>query len=878
MLARLRSWLRSVVFRSRMESDMDTELHWHFDEYVEHLIQSGLPRAEARRRAQLELGDIEVQKDKCRDSLGLRFLDEVGADFHFALRSLKKQRLLSVSVILTLALGIGISSGVFNFLNAATLRAQVKDPNSYVQIFSFFTMDPTRTPTQSGATLEDYRAYRDRARSVRNLAAWGAFSATFESDHLNPTRVLLVSDNFFALCGLEKAQLGRLLQPKDYGSANPVIVLSEDLWRTRFAADPRVVGKIIHVNDQPVTVVGVAPYFEAGRPWAEAWLPYTLTNYLGTGTQWSHPGETRWLEVGGRLNPGYSRADVTAELTLTARQEDKFHAGRVSSLLVTNGSEIQDPDSTKIVVVFILIMSMLVMVLLVACANVTTLLLSRADARQQEMGVRLALGAGRARLIRMLLTETCLLACIAGVASIYLTYRVPFVIWNWFGSNAAISFQPDWRVFFYFAGSILLAGMLAGLAPGLESLKVDLLSSLKGHRRLNASRTVHWNLRPLLIAAQIACSLVLLVGPAIFVRARHTILCADPGFETRQVLLTTAFMPTAKTLESQALSRDAAIRRIEAIPGVQSVALGARLPFTPFLEHMEIQFAGKSAFSVATSEVSANYFATLGIPILRGRAIERADAVCGAQSVCPIVVSQKFAGEYLNGDNILGKTLKTPEGGTLEIVGVAGDVASAPFSTLTDPVIYRAWSGQGALLQFPLSVRVNSDPNTMAGTVAAALREAYPGAEIEVSTVRSFIEQLGQTLGRFDTLIVIPAVLALVLAVIGIYGVVSFSVSKRTKEMGIRVAMGATKKDIYTAIIKPGLRPVWIGLFVGLLLALGGARIMQHGLAAFLPLEYYDPVAYAAPACLLLLLTVLAMVVPARRAAQCDPASTLREE
>ena len=294
--------------------------------------------------------------------------------------------------------------------------------------------------------------------------------------------------------------------------------------------------------------------------------------------------------------------------------------GRVSTAIVTNGSEIQDPDSSKIVVVFILILIMLVMVLLVACANVTTLLLSRADARQQEMGVRLALGARRIRLIRMLLTETLLLACLAGIGSLYLTYRVPFVISRWFGSNTRpISFQPDWAVFFYFSASILLAGTLAGLAPGLESLKVDLLSSLKGHRRLNVSRSVRWNLRALLVAAQIAFSLVLLVGPAIFMRARHAVLYADLGFETRQVVLTTAFMPTAKTPESQASFQDAVIRRIEAIPGVQSVAVGNRLPFTSFSfqQHMEIQFPGKSAFSVASSQVSARYFATLGIPILR---------------------------------------------------------------------------------------------------------------------------------------------------------------------------------------------------------------------------------------------------------------------
>ena len=300
MFPKPRSWLRAIFRRSRLESEMETELRWHFDQYAAHLVQSGSSEEEARRRAKLELGDIEVQKDRCRNSLGLRLWDEFWGDVRFALRSLNKQRLLSASVILTLALGIGVSSGIFNFLDAMTLRAQVKNPDSYVQIFSFFTMDAARAPTESGATLEDYLAYRDRARSLRDVAAWRDLSATFESDHLNPTRVLLVSDNFFVVYGLQKARLGRLLQPKDYSSSNPVVVLGEDLWRPRFVADPRLLVNHPCQRSARDRNRGCAD-FEQGGPWAAAWLPYTLTNYLGLGTQWSHPGESRWLEVGGRL-------------------------------------------------------------------------------------------------------------------------------------------------------------------------------------------------------------------------------------------------------------------------------------------------------------------------------------------------------------------------------------------------------------------------------------------------------------------------------------------------------------------------------------------------------------------------------------------------
>jgi hypothetical protein len=333
MLARVRSRLRAVFQRSRVESEMDTELRWHFDNYVEDLKRTGISREEAQRRARLELGDIEVQKEKCRDSLGLRFWDEIGADFRFAVRSLRKQRLLAANVIITLTLGIGISSGVFNFLDAIALRPEVsKDRASYVEIFSFFTMDATRPMNLSAATLEDYLAIRDKTRSFREVAAWGQFQLDFESKDSSTTGALLVTSNFFSLYDLKNAKLGRLLLPEDYSRSSPVVVLSEDLWRDRFAADPSIVGRTIHVNEQQVTVVGVAPHFANGITSGEAWLPYTLTSYLGLGEQWTRPGEIRWLNLAARLHPGFSRADADAETSLLIRQQDILHKGRISKV------------------------------------------------------------------------------------------------------------------------------------------------------------------------------------------------------------------------------------------------------------------------------------------------------------------------------------------------------------------------------------------------------------------------------------------------------------------------------------------------------------------------------------------------------------------
>ncbi len=735
MLARVRSRLRAVFQRSRVESEMDTELRWHFDNYVEDLKRTGISREEAQRRARLELGDIEVQKEKCRDSLGLRFWDEIGADFRFAVRSLRKQRLLAANVIITLTLGIGISSGVFNFLDAIALRPEVsKDRASYVEIFSFFTMDATRPMNLSAATLEDYLAIRDKTRSFREVAAWGQFQLDFESKDSSTTGALLVTSNFFSLYDLKNAKLGRLLLPEDYSRSSPVVVLSEDLWRDRFAADPSIVGRTIHVNEQQVTVVGVAPHFASGITSGEAWLPYTLTSYLGLGEQWTRPGEIRWLNLAARLHPGFSRADADAETSLLIRQQDILHKGRISKLLVTDGAEIHRPPANSLLAWGIgLIMGVLVLVLIISCANVTTLLLSRADARQQEMGVRLALGASRPRLIRMLVTETIMLASVSGIASLYLAYRFPFLLWFWIARTPVeYPLDPDWRLFSFLAVSTLLAGTLAGLAPALESLKVDLLGSLKGQRRFFTRRNTRGGLRNFLVATQVAVSLVLLVGSVLFVRAHHQILNSDPGYDTRQVIFANIDMPSAKTQQARASFRDNVTRHIEALPGVHSTALASNLVPVGG-EELLIQLPGKSPFPVASIQVSANYFATMSIPILRGRALEPNDALCGTQAgVCPVVVSQRFAREFLDGVGVIGKTLHTADGGTLEIIGISGNVSDL-LSRVSQPAIYRSWAPTELPQQFVLLVRVGGNAETMAGDLTDILRKDFhrvqsPGA------------------------------------------------------------------------------------------------------------------------------------------------------
>ena len=747
-------------------------------------------------------------------------------------------------------------------------------------MFPFFTMDATRPMNPSEATLEDYLAVHDKARSLKEVVACGRFDLNFDSDAMETNPAGLVSSNFFSVYGLKKAKLGRLLQPDDYTKSSAVVVLSEELWRTRFAANPSIIGKPIHLNDHLVTVVGVVPPFGSGNNSAQAWLPYTLTSDLDLGDQWGRPGEVRWLQISGRLNHGFSRADAAAELASLIHQQDLLHPGRISRLVVTDGSDVHRPGNRQVVWLVGLILGVLLLVLVISCANVTTLLLSRADARQPEIAVRLALGASRTRLVRMLVTEILLLAILAGSASVYLTYHLPSFLLLWIAKPQMdlLPLYPDWRVFAFLAVSTLLAGTLAGLARALESLKVDLLGSLTGQRRFFTRRASRGSLRQILVATQVAISLVLLAGSSFFIHAHQQVVHADPGFEIRQVVQTTAFDPAAKTPEARTIFRDNLRRQIEAMPGVRSTALASGLQPSLDGEQLLIQLPGKSPFPVASLQVSADYFPTMGISILRGRALERNDTACDKGAVCPVVVSQLFAREFLDAGEVIGRTLRTPDGQTLEIVGISGNTSSL-FDHEYHPVLYRAWTPSNLSWPPTVFVRVTGNGDAMAANITDVLKKTLHGSNVQAETIRARVDRIANIFWRLEVMILLLGVIAVLLAIIGLYGVVSFAVGKRAKEIGIRIALGAMKKDIYRAVLRSSIRPVLIGLLVGAPLAIGGARVMGQALKPVAAIfAYNDPSHYAIPACLLFAVSVIAILIPAGRAARCDPSSTLRDE
>jgi predicted permease len=813
----------------------------------------------------------------------MHLADNLLQDVHFGLRLIKRSPLLSCAIVSILALGIGLDTAVFTAINGMLFRARVeKDPESFIQLVPEYSGKFARQGDAWSTSVEDFRAYQNHASSVSNLAAWGMAHATLEDDP-NSEVNLLVTCNFFSLYGLEHAKLGRLFLADECSSPGsaPVVVISEEIWRRRFASDPQLVGKSITVNRRLFTVVGVTPARFPGLLKSGLWIPWTMEP-LVYGQDFFRDSSTPWLMVEGRLNPGFSKSSAQAELSLIATQQDRVHPGRTTTLHLTNGSFAQHPaERSNAFWIVLLWMGTVTLVLLMVCTNVTTLLLSRASARRQEIAIRLSLGAGRTRLVRMLLTESLILAAMAGVISAYLASRVPGIFATLMPDAPYYPIEPDLTVFAYLAGVTVLAACFAGMAPASESWKLDLSSSLKGHETLLGLGAGKWRMRDLLVVAQVALSVVLLVVTGLVVRVQYSMSSVEPGFETRQVLLVPLNVSVPPyTADSAWFFYRTLEQRVRELPGVQCVSYSDRAPFWGDDEgrdsREEVRLPGQvrgSRRKAAVNVVSTDYFDTLRIPIMRGRAFQSTDIT--PQKAAPVtIVSQAFARTLWPHDDPLGKIVEWGQSNRLEVVGVAHDTRSESYGAAADgPVFYRLQNPHS--FGGPLLVRFRGDPGAVQRALASAIRDIDRDAIGVPRTLRSMVDQMVSRFWILSELVLILGILAVLLAVIGIYGVVAFAVSRRSRELGIRAALGATRSDIIRSVLVSGMRPVFAGLLAGLVLALAGSLVLARVLFGVHP---WDPMAYGAISVLLVTSALAATWGPALRAARTNPAAALRHE
>jgi putative ABC transport system permease protein len=863
-------WLRR---RGDFERDLSDELAFHLERRTDDLVARGLTRDAARAQARREFGNPAAWAEHCRDARGWRLLDELRQDVRFAWRGIMRRRLTAAIAVFTLTFGIGISSGVFTMLSAAMLRPQVADdPDSFVRLYTASTADLSRPRPFAQTTLEQYLALRERLSTIQPLAASRNFGASIAGG--TSQRVLLASCNLFDAYGVRRAALGRLLLDTDCARAERVVVLANDIWRRRFDADAAVIGRMVDVAGVPMTVVGVAPEGSAPDGGA-AWLPYTLrgTFNVGRDMRAGSDGQDRWLNLAGRLSPGVTLAQAQAEATVAAAALDALHPAQRTSLKVTDGALLHDPNVRgNVIGVLTLLMGALTGLVLIVCANVATLLLSQAAARREEIAIRLAMGAGRPRLVRMLLTETLTLAGCAGVASYFVARAVPGVLLYWMTDRPPVfPMTPDWRVFAYLAASVGLAGVAAGLTPALESMRVDIVTSIKGQRSLVGPRS-HPRTPGVLMAVQIAFGFVLLTGAALFIVTHYQTITRDPGYESHAVLMPR--VTYRQTPKSPAAPGPSAMREVlAAIPSTRGIAFAATAP--GFEAATADAFADGVTVNVETNEISPGFFDVLDLPIARGRALDRSDAPCQGHG-CAVVVSEALARRLFATGDAVGREVRLGAE-TLRIVGVAADTSAHVRGRPDPPVVYLPWTEDGRAYQ--ALVRFDGDTARFAASAARALRDRFSGASVDVHTLRWPLDGWIDEIGGVGRLVVALGLASALLAAMGVFGVVSFAVSRREREFGIRIALGATRAQIYATVLRTGARPIAAGLTAGALLALlsaaGFARVLATVQFTIAP---FDPRLYVIAGVPLILVIGAALIVPARRATSVDPLRALKYE
>ena len=810
-------------------------------------------------------------------------------DLLYTVRSARRAPLLTFVAIAALTLGIGLNAGVFTLLNAMFLASPTRTvPETFVQIYPHYDGWYPGATQYSTFTSTDYDAIRAQSRSLEDFAAWQPSSAILNQGRRRVSTGL-VTCNYFHVFGIDRPIMGRLFAPSEcqHGTMAQVAVISEPLWKSQFGSNARIVGKSVLLNGLPFEVIGIVPADAANFLVSSIFVPYTLQPLLDRSyNHWTNP-DSLWLSIAGRLRAGYTRADAQSELATILRRQDLTYVerrvspfNRKTSLVLTNGSFVDNPAIRDLVLALMaLILGPLALVLLLACSNVTMLFLSRAIVRRGEIAVRLALGVSRARLARMLLLESALITGIAGALSVVLAYRVPQMIMNVANPDQTEFvplIHPNWNVFAYLAALVVAAAVVSALAPMHASWKLDLLTALKGRE---GAATVRSRTTAGLIIAQVAMSFVLLAAAVLFARIPNEVTGMDPGFETRQTLAVPLNIDTSEQNRAAALNFYRAIEtRLRALPNVQSLAYATLQPFRqmpPDEILMPGQIEGQGT-PASVDVVSQDFFSTFGLRAIEGRLFAAEDSASLA-STSLAVVSQAFAKRFWPGGNPLGKVVITPDGRHLSIVGVVADTRSEHFGILDGPRLYALRDPNS--IDGMLYVRFTGSASSAEEAVRNAARAVDP-TQIEMPrTIWEALEENADALRSLARIILGMASIAVLLAITGVYGVLSFAVNQRTREFGIRMVLGANRVEIFRSIILRGIQQIAIGVLCGFALAEPAAFLFTRLLKRSpVQVQTFEPSVYLLSAILLLAVSLAAMYLPAMRATQADPMKALRTE
>jgi putative ABC transport system permease protein len=815
-------------------------------------------------------------------------MDTFVHDMRYGLRLFTKSPGFSLVAVLALALGICANTTIFSFINGLLLRplSGLKEPERLVAVY---TSDYS-SGRYGGSSFPDYIDFRNQADAFEGLAAYeGAVMTLSAADGAERLRGAYVTGNYFEVLGV-KPTLGRLLQSADdVLSETPPIVISYSLWQRHFHADSSIVGHTLKLNGKVYPIIGVTDQsfrgLRLGLP-PEFWLP------MGAFPTYSaaYRGD-RGIELTGRLKPGVSIAQAQTQITtIAARLAQAYPETNLGTLerpneprpmTVVRESRVEPEAQVNIRFVTILLLAAVALVLLIVCANVANLMMARASVRRREIAIRLALGARRGRVIRQLLTESFLLAFIGGSVGLLVTQWTSRSLTAFFPADdaAGLDLSIDWRVLGFSLGLTLLTGIVFGLAPALQSTRASLTTSLKDEPT-HGTRLRNFGLRNALVVSQLALSLVLLIGAALFVRSLIKAVSFDPGFASQNLLIASIETRGTALNKQQGLALyDEAVRRVSTMSGVQSVTTTRVIPISGGGQRRGTHFEGyepkpNEDTETNTNIVGLNFFSTMGIPIVQGRDFNSHDV---ESSPLVVIVNEEVARRYFGGQNAIGRKIRF--GGAdipqREIVGIARNAKYRNLREQQLPFIYIPL-GQEYQPGMTLMVRTQSDPSAFVPSLRNEIRSLTK--DVPVFSVQTMTDRIGSQLSAERMIAVLLSIfssVALLLAAIGVYGVIAYSVAQRTREIGIRMALGAEGKDILKLIVSQGLTLVVIGAGIGLLLSLAFTRLLQTLLFG---VSATDPLTFGAIVALLMLVGLVACYLPARRATKVDPLVALRYE